>query len=96
MPRASWNDVVLAEAPDDRVQVVEGNVYFPEDAVRREYLRPSDTHTACPWKGTASYYDVVVDGQVNRDAAWYYPQPEEAAERIAGHIAFWHGVEVEA
>lgn len=96
MPRATWNGVVLAEAPADRVRMVEGNVYFPPDAVHREHLRSSDSHTACPWKGMASYYDVVVDGEVNRDAAWYYPDPKDAAKQIAGHVAFWRGVQVES
>lgn len=95
MPKATWNDTVLAAASAERVQMVEGNVYFPPDAVHREYLRASDTHTVCPWKGTASYYDVLVDGKVNRDAAWYYPQPKDAAKAIAGHVAFWRGVLVE-
>jgi uncharacterized protein (DUF427 family) len=93
VPRATWNGVVLAES--DRCEVVEGNQYFPPDAVDRSHLRPSDTHTVCPWKGTAGYYDVVVDGRTNRDAAWYYPEPKEAARRIAGYIAFWRGVEIE-
>lgn len=81
----------LAEAPAEAVERVEGNVYFPADRVQREYLQPSDTHTTCGWKGTASYYHVAVDGEVNRDAAWYYPEPKEAARTIAGHIAFWKG-----
>jgi uncharacterized protein (DUF427 family) len=93
MARATWNGVVLAES--ERVEVVEGNVYFPPDAVDQRRLRPSATHTVCPWKGTASYYDVVVDGQENRDAAWYYPDPKDAARQIAGHVAFWRGVAVE-
>lgn len=95
MPRAIWNGVVVAEAPDDRVEMVEGNVYFPPDAVRREHLRPSDTHTVCSWKGTANYYDVVVDGRTNRDAAWYYPEPKDAAKHVSGYVAFWRGVQVE-
>lgn len=95
MPKAIWNGGVLAEAPDDRVKIVEGNVYFPPDAVREEYLRPSDTHTVCHWKGTASYYNVVVDGRTNRDAAWYYPEPKPAAQEIADYVAFWRGVQVE-
>lgn len=93
MPRAMWNGVVLAES--DHCEVVEGNQYFPPDAVRVEFLRPSDTHTVCSWKGTASYYHVEVNGAVNRDAAWYYPTPAPAAARIAGYVAFWHGVRVE-
>ena len=95
MPRAVWNGVVLAEASRERVQLVEGNVYFPPDAVRLEHLRPSQTHTVCGWKGTASYHDVVVDGAVNRDAAWYYADPKDAAKRVAGFVAFWRGVQVE-
>jgi uncharacterized protein (DUF427 family) len=95
LPRATWNGVVLAEASSDELELVEGNVYFPPGAVRSEHLQPSDTHTICPWKGTASYYDVAVDGEVNRDAAWYYPDPKPAAQNIAGHIAFWRGVRVE-
>ena len=94
MPKAIWNGTVLAES--DRCEVVEGNQYFPPDAVNRAYLRDSATHTLCSWKGTASYYDVVVDGQVNPDAAWYYPAPKDAARQIAGHVAFWRGVRVEA
>jgi uncharacterized protein (DUF427 family) len=89
MPRAIWNGAVLAEAAADAVQRVEGNVYFPPEAVDRTYLRESRTHTVCPWKGTASYYEV------NRDAAWYYPVTKSAAEHIAGHVAFWKGVQVE-
>ena len=93
MPRAIWNGAVLAES--DRCEVVEGNRYFPPDAVRREYLRPSATHTVCAWKGTASYYDVVVDGQTNEAAAWYYPEPKAAARNITGYVAFWRGVTME-
>jgi uncharacterized protein (DUF427 family) len=93
MAKAIWNGAVLADS--DRCQVVEGNSYFPPDAVDRAHLRESDTHTACPWKGTASYYHIVVDGQTNRDAAWYYPQPKEAARHIKDHVAFWRGVTVE-
>ena len=91
--KATWNGAVIAES-DDTV-VVEGNHYFPEAAVRSEHLRPSATHTTCAWKGVASYYDVVVDGQVNKDAAWYYPEPTDAAKMILGRIAFWKGVRVE-
>jgi uncharacterized protein (DUF427 family) len=94
MPKAIWNNQVIAEAPADEIHRVEGNVYFPIPAVKREYLRPSDTHTTCPWKGIASYYDVVVDGQVNDDAAWYYPEPSSMAANIKNHVAFWHGVKV--
>jgi len=90
--KAVWMGQVLAES-DDTV-VVEGNHYFPADAVQREFFRESATHTICPWKGEASYYDVVVDGEVNRDAAWYYPETKSAADEIRGRVAFWHGVEV--
>jgi uncharacterized protein (DUF427 family) len=93
MPRALWNGAVLAES--DRCEVVEGNCYFPPESVDRSRLRPSDTHTVCPWKGVASYYHVVVDGQTNEDAAWYYPEPKEAAQHIKGRVAFWRGVKVE-
>ena len=94
MPRASWNDCIIAES--DNCEVVENNRYFPPAAVRRDCLRDSDTHTVCGWKGTASYYDVVVDGKVNKDAAWYYPDPKPAAANIKGYVAFWKGVKVEA
>ena len=92
--KAIWNGVVIADSED--TVVVEGNHYFPPDAVDRRYLEPSDRHTTCFWKGVASYYDVVVDGQRNRDAAWYYPETKERAEHVKGRIAFWHGVEVTA
>lgn len=95
MPKAMWNGALIAEAPESAVELVEGNVYFPADAVRREYLKPSDTHTVCGWKGTASYYHVEAAGELNRDAAWFYPDPKEAAARVAGRIAFWKGVTVE-
>jgi uncharacterized protein (DUF427 family) len=90
--RAIWHDSVLAES-DDTV-VVEGNHYFPADALHREYFRPSDRHSTCPWKGEASYYDVVVGTAVNPGAAWFYPAPKPAAAEIAGRVAFWQGVEV--
>jgi uncharacterized protein (DUF427 family) len=93
MAKAMWNGTVLAES--EKYEVVEGNVYFPAEAIRSERLRASSTHTTCPWKGVASYYDVVVDGQVNKDAAWYYPEPKDAARNIRGHVAFWKGVQVE-
>ncbi len=91
--RATWNGAVLAES--DATVVVEGNHYFPADDVRAEYFEPSDTHTICPWKGEASYRSVVVDGTRNTDAAWYYPEPLEAAKEIADRVAFWKGVVVE-
>jgi uncharacterized protein (DUF427 family) len=93
MPKASWEGAVLAES--DRCVAVEGNQYFPPDAVRRELLEPSDHTSVCPWKGTARYYDVVVNGKRNPNAAWYYPEPLPAAKQIAGRIAFWKGVRVE-
>ena len=91
--KAIWNDAVLAES-DDTV-VVEGNHYFPAESLRREHFRPSATHTTCSWKGVASYYDVVVGSEVNRDAAWYYPEPKDAAKQITGRVAFWRGVRVD-
>lgn len=93
MPKALWKGTVIAES--DKYEVVEGNVYFPPDALRREHFKESDTHTVCGWKGTASYYTVSVDGEENRDAAWYYPDPKPAAANIKDHIAFWRGVTVE-
>jgi uncharacterized protein (DUF427 family) len=94
MPKAVWNGAVIAEAPENEVEIVEQNVYFPAASVRSEFLRDSSHTTMCPWKGVASYYDVEVDGQLNRNAAWYYPTPKDAAQAIRGRIAFWHGVEV--
>lgn len=93
MARATWNGAVLAES--DACKIVEGNRYFPPDAVHKDYLRPSDHTTVCSWKGTAGYYDVVVGGQVNKDAAWYYASPSDAAKEISGHVAFWKGVKIE-
>lgn len=93
MPKATWNGAVLAES--DQCEVVEGNQYFPPDAIDRQYFKDSTTHTTCGWKGVASYYTIEVDGQVNPDAAWYYPEPKDAAKNIAGYIAFWKGVKVE-
>lgn len=90
--KAEWNGAVIAES--DETVVVEGNHYFPADAVDQAHVRPSNTKSVCPWKGTASYYDVVTGDDVNADAAWYYPDPKEAAENIRGHVAFWKGVQV--
>lgn len=90
--QAIWKDAVIAES--DRTIVVDGNHYFPPESLRREHLEPSETRTSCYWKGTARYYDVVVNGQRNRDSAWYYPNPSAAAQRIAGYVAFWRGVKV--
>lgn len=94
MPKAVWNGTILAES--NNCEVVEGNQYFPPDAIKREYFRESTTHTTCGWKGVASYYDIVVDGEVNKDAAWYYPDAKSAAKNIEGYVAFWRGVKVEA
>ncbi len=93
MPRAIWKGEVIADA--DETVVVEGNHYFPPERVGRRYLRDSARTSACPWKGRASYVDVVVDGEVNFAAGWTYPNPTNAAQEIAGHLAFWHGVTVE-
>lgn len=92
MKQASWNGVVLAES--DNCVVVENNFYFPPDAIRSEFFKPSETHTTCSWKGIASYYDIVVGDQRNRDAAWYYPEPKPAASNIQNYIAFWKGIMV--
>ncbi len=91
--KAIWNNHVIAESSD--TIVVEGNHYFPEDAVNKEYLKSSDTHSVCPWKGKASYYSIEVDGKVNEDAAWYYPEPKEAAKQIKSRVAFWRGITIE-
>jgi len=92
--KATWNGVVLAES--ERTIVVEGNHYFPPESLRSEQFRASDTHTTCGWKGVASYFDVVVGHGVNRDAAWFYPEPNDAAAQIKDHVAFWRGVKVDA
>lgn len=93
MPTAKWNGQVIAQS--EEYETVEGNVYFPRGALRPEYFRDSSHTTVCPWKGTASYFDVVVDGKVNQNAAWYYASPKEAAANIKDHVAFWRGVEVQ-
>ncbi|MGH2403551.1 MAG: DUF427 domain-containing protein [bacterium] len=93
MARATWKGQVIAES--EAYQVVEGNVYFPPESVRKEFLKLSGTHTTCGWKGIASYYDIVVDGSANKDGAWYYPDPTKEAENIKDHVAFWRGVAVE-
>lgn len=89
---ATWNNQTIAESND--TIVVENNHYFPIGSVKREFLKESDTHSACPWKGTASYYSLEVDGKTNKDAAWYYPEAKEKAKNIEGYVAFWKGVEV--
>lgn len=90
--KAVWNDTVIAES-DDTV-IVEGNHYFPESSLSKEYFAASETTSVCHWKGTASYYDVKVNGETNRDAAWYYPEPKDDAKEIKGRVAFWKGVKV--
>jgi uncharacterized protein (DUF427 family) len=90
--KAIWKGQVIAES--DRTVVVEGNHYFPKEAVKAEFLRDSPTHTTCPWKGVASYYSLQVEGETNRDAAWYYPQTKDAAKHIEGYVAFWKGVKI--
>jgi uncharacterized protein (DUF427 family) len=92
MAKAMWNGQVIAES--DQFELVEGNVYFPPSALKSEYFEKSDHTTHCPWKGLANYYDVVVNGQINANAAWYYAQPKDAAKNITGYIAFWKGVVV--
>ena len=91
--KATWNNTVIAQSDD--TLVVEGNHYFPPQSVNKELLKDSTTHTHCPWKGEASYYTIQVGGQENKDAAWYYPTPKDAAKQIKGYIAFWRGVKVE-
>lgn len=91
--QAIWNDAVLAESSE--TGVMEGNHYFPPEAINREYFRESGHHSMCYWKGLASYYDLVVDGKENRNAAWYYPDTSQAAQQIAGYVAFWNGVKVQ-
>ena len=91
--KAIWNNQVIAESSD--TLVIEGNHYFPHESVKKEFMKPSDKHTTCPWKGVASYYDVEVDNETNQDAAWYYPDPKDGAKTIKGYIAFWRGVSVE-
>ncbi len=92
--KAIWNGATLAKS--DKTVVIEGNHYFPADAINKEFFRQSQTHTVCPWKGTASYYDIVANGATNKDAAWFYPQAKDAAKEIENHVAFWKGVEVVA
>ena len=92
MPKAIWNNTVIAESAE--TVMVEGNHYFPPGSIVQEFFRPTDTHTVCPWKGTAGYYTLTVDGEQNTDAAWTYPEPKEAAENIRGHYAFWKGVTI--
>ena len=92
MATAKWNGKIIAES--DEFETLEGNVYFPRNALKKEFFRESTHTTTCSWKGVAHYYDVCVDGKINADAAWYYPAPKEAASRIKNHVAFWNGIEV--
>ncbi|MEX5216814.1 MAG: DUF427 domain-containing protein [Nitrospira sp.] len=92
MPKATWRGTTLAES--DEGIVIEGNYYFPPQSIRPAHFTSSTTHTTCPWKGEASYYDIEVNGEINKDAAWYYPAPKDAAKSIAGYVAFWKGVQV--
>ncbi len=94
MPTATWKSTTIANASDEDIVVVEGNVYFPRTAVHEMHLTPSDTTTVCPWKGTAHYCHVTVGGETNRDAAWYYPEPKAAAEEIRDRFAFWKGISI--
>jgi len=93
MPKAIWNGAVIAES-DDTV-VIDGNHYFPHDAIKKEFYKPSEQSSVCPWKGTASYYTLEVNGEKNEDAAWFYPEPKPDAENIKNRVAFWRGVVVE-
>ena len=93
MAKAIWKNVVLAES--EKTLGVEGNVYFPQESVDKRYLAESNSHSTCPWKGVASYYDVVVGGEVNKDATWYYPDPKPAAKDLKDHVAFYKGIKVE-
>lgn len=97
--KALWNGAVIAEAPKESLIYIEGNWYFPPDAIKKEYFSPSDTHTTCFWKGEASYYNVAVAGKPNEDAAWYYPEPmdgsiEKVKKDYTNYVAFWRGVQV--
>ncbi len=93
MAKATWNGVVLAES--DTYEIVEGNVYFPAEAINRDFFTESSSSTVCPWKGTASYLTIEVNGKINKDAAWFYPEPKDAASQIKNFVAFWRGVKVE-
>ena len=94
MVKAIWNGIILAQS--DRCEMVEGNYYFPPDTVNREYFKESNTHTNCFWKGEASYYDIEVDGKINKDGAWYYPNPKEKAKNIQNYVAFYPRVKIES
>jgi uncharacterized protein (DUF427 family) len=91
--KAIWKDIVIAESNDTKI--IEGNHYFPPESIKKEFIKKSSTHSICPWKGKASYYDIIVSGEENKDAAWYYPEPKEEAKEIKNHVAFWKGVVIE-
>lgn len=91
--KAIWNNQVIAES--EKTIQIEGNHYFPTDTINKEFLTPSETQTTCHWKGEASYYNISVDGRINKDAAWFYPDPKSQASGIKNHVAFWRGVKVE-
>lgn len=91
--KAIWNNQVVADS--NNTLMLEGNYYFPSDSVKKKFFKRSDTHSTCPWKGRASYYTLEINGKINEDAAWYYPEPKEAAKKIKDHVAFWKGVKVE-
>ena len=90
MVKAVWKNKVIAET--NNYEIIENNYYFPQETVNKKFIKPSETHTTCPLKGIASYYDIEIDGEINRDAAWYYPDPKPAAKKIKNYIAFWKGV----
>jgi uncharacterized protein (DUF427 family) len=90
--KAIWNNTVIAES--NETITIEGNQYFPPQSIHADYFTPSETHTVCHWKGTASYYNIEIDGQINKDAAWYYPETSSSAAAIKGYVAFWKGVQV--
>ena len=94
MAKAIWNDTVLAQSND--TIIIDGNHYFPPESINKQYFQESNKHTICPWKGSANYYDIEVNGQINKDAAWFYPNAKEKAKHFEGYVAFWRGVQVEA
>ncbi|PKO04223.1 MAG: hypothetical protein CVU41_18190 [Chloroflexi bacterium HGW-Chloroflexi-3] len=94
MPKAIWNGKVIAES--EKFVKLEGNFYFPPESIKQEFFKKNNSHTVCPWKGKASYYDIVVDGKTNQGAAWYYPQPSNAAQEIKDYVAFWNGVTIQS
>ncbi len=94
MAKAIWNGKIIAES--EKIIKLEGNLYFPPESIHQEYFHKNNSHTVCPWKGKASYYDIVVDGKTNKGAAWYYPQPSNAAQEIKDYVAFWNGVSVQS